>query len=73
MRSKREQEEEECYNERSVGRGSVTKAYYRVWPSDEDRINWVADPHIDAKATAFLESKRRLFRGRVAAADNDDA
>ncbi|RAL52730.1 hypothetical protein DM860_007498 [Cuscuta australis] len=72
-RSKREQqrraEEEDDYYERNVGRGSVTKAYYRVWPSDEDRINWVADPQIDTKATAFLESKRRLFRGRVAADD----
>ncbi|KAL6287552.1 hypothetical protein ACE6H2_011942 [Prunus campanulata] len=27
----------------------------RVWPSDEDRHGWVAEPHIDRNATAFIQ------------------
>ncbi|KAF3454745.1 hypothetical protein FNV43_RR05193 [Rhamnella rubrinervis] len=26
----------------------------RVWPSDEDRVRWVADPAIDRKAQDFI-------------------
>ncbi|GFY94628.1 hypothetical protein Acr_10g0000130 [Actinidia rufa] len=28
--------------------------YSKVWPSDEDRGWWVADPRIDSKATAYI-------------------
>ncbi|XP_021898970.1 uncharacterized protein LOC110815469 [Carica papaya] len=26
----------------------------KVWPSDEDKRNWVAEPGIDRKASAFI-------------------
>ncbi|VFQ84870.1 unnamed protein product [Cuscuta campestris] len=64
-RLRREEEEEE-----RVAAEPVAKVYYKVRPSDEDRPNWVADPLIDAKATAFLKIKRRQFLG--IAEDDDD-
>ncbi|KAI5658350.1 hypothetical protein M9H77_27143 [Catharanthus roseus] len=27
---------------------------YKVWPSDEDRGRWVAEPGIDKKASAYI-------------------
>ncbi|VFQ84869.1 unnamed protein product [Cuscuta campestris] len=65
-RLKREEEEEE---EERVAAEPVAKVYYKVRRSDEDRPNWVADPLIDAKVTAFLKIKRRQFLGIV---DEDD-
>ncbi|VFQ60632.1 unnamed protein product [Cuscuta campestris] len=59
---KKARSEEEDYYTREDDDGLVKKAYYKVWPSDEDRVGWVADPEIDAKATAFLNCKRQLFR-----------
>ncbi|KAL8527659.1 hypothetical protein ACS0TY_005490 [Phlomoides rotata] len=29
---------------------------YKVYPSDEDRGRWVADPGIDKKASAYISS-----------------
>ncbi|KAL6517857.1 hypothetical protein OROMI_033558 [Orobanche minor] len=29
---------------------------YKVYPSDEDRGRWVADPEIDKKASAYIAS-----------------
>ncbi|RAL52728.1 hypothetical protein DM860_007496 [Cuscuta australis] len=58
---KKARSEEEDYYRREDD-GLVKKAYYKVWPSDEDRVGWVADPEIDAKATAFLHYKRQQFR-----------
>lgn len=31
----------------------------RVWPSDEDRVRWVADPAIDKKAQEFIAKIHR--------------
>ncbi|PHT62547.1 hypothetical protein T459_33607 [Capsicum annuum] len=30
---------------------------YKVWPSDEDRGQWVADPGIDNKAALFISNR----------------
>ncbi|CAH9050606.1 unnamed protein product [Cuscuta epithymum] len=59
--------------EDQYGREEVfVKKAYRVWPSDEDRLNWVADPQIDAKATAFLFAKRQQqLRKSSGTNDND--
>ncbi|KAJ8752242.1 hypothetical protein K2173_003878 [Erythroxylum novogranatense] len=27
----------------------------KVWPSDEDKVRWVADPRINTKASAFID------------------
>ncbi|RAL52731.1 hypothetical protein DM860_007499 [Cuscuta australis] len=66
LKKKKEEEEEE---EREAP--PVAKVYYKIRRSDEDRPNWVADPLIDAKATAFLKIKRRQFMG-IAEDDDDD-
>lgn len=29
---------------------------YKVWPSDEDRGRWVAEPGIDKKASAYIST-----------------
>nr|GLL29373.1 uncharacterized protein LOC104210114 [Ipomoea trifida]GMD03503.1 uncharacterized protein LOC104210114 [Ipomoea batatas]GMD05731.1 uncharacterized protein LOC104210114 [Ipomoea batatas]GMD07313.1 uncharacterized protein LOC104210114 [Ipomoea batatas]GMD09321.1 uncharacterized protein LOC104210114 [Ipomoea batatas] len=34
---------------------------YKVFPSDEDRRNWVAEPGIDSKATAFINGRTALW------------
>lgn len=34
----------------------------RMWPSDEDRGRWVAEPGIDRKASAFIA---RFYEARV--------
>lgn len=31
----------------------------RVWPSDEDRVRWVADPAINEKAKKFIDKIHR--------------
>ncbi|KAE9611898.1 hypothetical protein Lal_00048871 [Lupinus albus] len=48
------------YNNDAYDDGS--KAWTRVWPSDEDRGRWgVADPIIDMRATAFIaQYKKRV-------------
>ncbi|CAH9085940.1 unnamed protein product [Cuscuta europaea] len=46
---------------------------YKVYASDEDRLNWVADPQIDAKATAFINAKRLQFRCSSHTNDSEDA
>jgi len=38
---------------------------YKVWPSDEDRGRWVAEPDIDRKASAYIA---RVHAVNVAAA-----
>ncbi|CAN4108293.1 unnamed protein product [Withania somnifera] len=30
---------------------------YKVWPSDEDRGTWVAEPGIDTKAAIFISNR----------------
>lgn len=37
-------------------RDDCVKAY-KVWPSDEDRGQWVADPGIDNKAALFISNR----------------
>ncbi|PIN10017.1 hypothetical protein CDL12_17398 [Handroanthus impetiginosus] len=37
------------------GRDDYVKAY-KVYPSDEDRGRWVAEPGIDQKASAYITS-----------------
>ncbi|KAE9446732.1 hypothetical protein C3L33_21379, partial [Rhododendron williamsianum] len=32
--------------------------YYKVWPSDEDRGRYVAEPGIDRKASAYIDRIR---------------
>lgn len=38
----------------------------RVWPSEEDRGRWVAEPGIDNKAAAFID---RIHKNIVSEAD----
>ncbi|CAH9133850.1 unnamed protein product [Cuscuta epithymum] len=45
---------------------------YRVYRSDEDRLNWVGDPQIDAKATAFINAMRLKYRKSSDTNDNGD-
>ncbi|KAL9672235.1 hypothetical protein QQ045_028485 [Rhodiola kirilowii] len=33
----------------------------KIWPSDEDKYRWVADPNINIKAAAFIDK----FKNRV--------
>ncbi|KZV48228.1 hypothetical protein F511_44351 [Dorcoceras hygrometricum] len=40
-------------NSRDETRGEYVKAY-KVYPSDEDRGRWVAEPGIDNKASAYI-------------------
>ncbi|CDP15174.1 unnamed protein product [Coffea canephora] len=35
---------------------------YKVWPSDEDRGRWVAEPGIDRKASAFINSRTERWK-----------
>ncbi|CAI9101389.1 OLC1v1038700C1 [Oldenlandia corymbosa var. corymbosa] len=35
---------------------------YKVWPSDEDRGRWVAEPGIDRKASAFISSRTERWK-----------
>ncbi|GFY94338.1 hypothetical protein Acr_09g0007840 [Actinidia rufa] len=35
--------------------------YYKVWPSDEDRGRYVAEPDIDRKATIFIDKIRTQY------------
>lgn len=35
---------------------------YKVWPSDEDRGRWVAEPGIDMKASAFISSRTERWK-----------
>ena len=40
----------------------------RVWPSDEDRVRWVAEPGIDQKAADFIA---RVHRNINIASDSE--
>ncbi|KAG5625877.1 hypothetical protein R3W88_003161 [Solanum pinnatisectum] len=42
--------------EDNYSRDDCVKAY-KVWPSDEDRGQWVADPGIDNKAALFISNR----------------
>ncbi|KAJ4721767.1 Ribosomal protein S12 [Melia azedarach] len=46
FKSRRPRRWEDCDDVASTGR--------RVWPSDEDKGYWVAEPGIDRKASAFI-------------------
>uniref|UniRef100_A0A7N0TEZ7 Uncharacterized protein n=1 Tax=Kalanchoe fedtschenkoi TaxID=63787 RepID=A0A7N0TEZ7_KALFE len=38
----------------------------KIWPSDEDKYRWVADPRINIKATAFIDR----FKSRVSESEH---
>ncbi|KAL9686563.1 hypothetical protein QQ045_030955 [Rhodiola kirilowii] len=38
----------------------------KIWPSDEDKYRWVADPKINIKATAFIDR----FKNRVSESEH---
>ncbi|KAH6761141.1 hypothetical protein C2S52_008175 [Perilla frutescens var. hirtella] len=38
----------------SSQRGEYETRAYKVYPSDEDRGRWVAEPRIDEKASAYI-------------------
>ncbi|KAL9689114.1 hypothetical protein QQ045_033546 [Rhodiola kirilowii] len=38
----------------------------KIWPSDEDKYKWVADPKINIKATAFIDR----FKNRVSESEH---
>lgn len=40
----------------NYSRDDFVKAY-KVWPSDEDRGKWVAEPGIDNKASIFISNR----------------
>ncbi|CAH9050630.1 unnamed protein product [Cuscuta epithymum] len=45
---------------------------YRIYRSDEDRLNWVGDPQIDAKATDFINAMRLQYRKSSDTNNNDE-
>ncbi|CAN4110864.1 unnamed protein product [Withania somnifera] len=51
FKSKNSSRREDYYS-----REDCVKAY-KVWPSDEDRGTWVAEPGIDSKAAIFISNR----------------